>query len=143
MKLPAAILTILFLFQPFPMQALRIIPLTDDWTDLDLTEFYTTNGDQLVAVQLDETPRFHRQAVMTAFKEMRYPSIARQKGIEGTVKIRVSVDERGQYIQAVPVTTIGAGCDEEALIVCSALSVQVSHRQSWVDIPRPLRLIFL
>ena len=115
MKLPAAILTILFLLTGLSFATAQDHTLTDDWTDLDLTEFYSTNGDQLVAVQLDETPRFHRQAVMTAFKEMRYPSIARQKGIEGTVKIRVSLDERGQYIRAVPVSTIGAGCDEEAL----------------------------
>lgn len=115
MKQPTAILTILFLLFGLSFAHAQDHTLADDWTDLDLTEFYTMEGDQLVVVQLDEKPRFHKQAVMTAFKEMRYPAIARQKGVEGTVKIRVSLDQHGQYIRAESVSSIGSGCDEEAL----------------------------
>lgn len=48
---------------------------------------------------------------------LRYPSEAREKGIEGTVYLSFVVDEDGSIRDAEVLRGIGSGCDEEALQV--------------------------
>ncbi|MGE5860749.1 MAG: TonB family protein [Ignavibacteria bacterium] len=48
------------------------------------------------------------------YKRLRYPANAVQKGIEGTVKVSVLIDEYGEVKNAVVVEGIGYGCDEAA-----------------------------
>ncbi len=48
------------------------------------------------------------------YKRLRYPVSARQKGVEGIVKVSVLIDEYGEVKTAVVVEGIGYGCDEAA-----------------------------
>jgi len=48
---------------------------------------------------------------------LKYPSVAKEKGIEGQVFVTFVVDEKGAISDAQIVRGIGGGCDEEALRV--------------------------
>jgi len=48
---------------------------------------------------------------------IRYPPLARERGINGTVYITVIVNEYGKLEDAFIFRGIGAGCDEETLRV--------------------------
>lgn len=50
-------------------------------------------------------------------EQLRYPSLARNKGIEGTVYVAFTVDASGRVLNPEVVVGIGGGCDEEALRV--------------------------
>jgi len=55
-------------------------------------------------------PRFHRLV------KPRYPSVARQLGKEGTVVLRVTIDEKGRAIHIEVLTRAGSGFEEEAIL---------------------------
>lgn len=50
-------------------------------------------------------------------KKIRYPQAARDAGIEGTVLIEFTVDEKGRVVNPIIMRSIGGGCDEEAVRV--------------------------
>ncbi|MCF8237958.1 MAG: energy transducer TonB [Saprospiraceae bacterium] len=89
----------------------------EQWTDNEITEFFSGMPDAAEPIILDAKPLFLKQAVVEAFQALKYPTIARENGVTGTVKIRVHLDANGRYISAVPVQKIGAGCDQEALFM--------------------------
>ncbi len=49
------------------------------------------------------------------YRNLRYPEIARQAGIEGRVIVQFIIDENGQVVDPVVVRGIGGGCDEAAI----------------------------
>ena len=51
------------------------------------------------------------------YMRVKYPMVARENGVQGTVQVRVQIDETGKIIQSEIGKGIGAGCDEEALRV--------------------------
>jgi TonB family protein len=55
--------------------------------------------------------------IESIYKRLRYPAVARQKGIEGTVKVSVLIDQYGEVKNAVVAEGIGHGCDEAARTV--------------------------
>lgn len=50
-------------------------------------------------------------------KNLRYPEMARDKGIEGTVVVRFIVEKDGTISETQILRGIGGGCDEEAIRV--------------------------
>lgn len=54
-------------------------------------------------------------------KEIRYPSQARQAGVEGRVDVQFVVDKDGSISDVEAIKGIGAGCDEEAVRVVKSL----------------------
>ncbi len=64
---------------------------------------------------------------MKAFlaKEKKYPQEALEKGIEGTVHIRYTIDRRGRVIKTQVIAGLGHGCDEEAQRVVGLLRFEV------------------
>ena len=61
---------------------------------------------------------------------IKYPRMARDNGIEGTVYIKFVVDDKGAVSQAHVVRSIGAGCDEEALRVVKEMPNWTPGRQN-------------
>ncbi len=58
------------------------------------------------------------RAIMTYLSaHIKYPAIARENGIEGTVVIRFIIDKTGNVTQAEIIRDIGGGCGNEALRV--------------------------
>ncbi len=49
------------------------------------------------------------------YRNLRYPEIARQAGIEGRVIVQFIIDENGQVVDPQVVRGIGGGCDEAAI----------------------------
>lgn len=49
------------------------------------------------------------------YRNLRYPEIARNAGIEGRVVIQFVIDEQGNVVDPRVVRGIGGGCDEAAL----------------------------
>ncbi len=89
----------------------------EQWTDADITEFYTGTPEAVEPILLDTKPLFLKEAIAKGFYEIEYPPVARETGIQGVVKIRVHLDEHGTYISAKPVQGIGGGCEKEALFM--------------------------
>lgn len=54
-------------------------------------------------------------------REIRYPTVARDAGIEGRVLVQFTVDEKGAVADARVVKGIGGGCDEEAVRALEAM----------------------
>jgi periplasmic protein TonB len=53
--------------------------------------------------------------------KLRYPSVARENGIDGTVTLRFVVTETGKIEKIEVVRGIGGGCDEEAIRVVKSM----------------------
>ncbi len=58
-------------------------------------------------------------------KNMKYPTEAREKGIQGTVWLRFVIGKEGKISEVTVVRGIGGGCDEEAKRV-------VEHMPNWI-----------
>jgi protein TonB len=63
------------------------------------------------------------------YNNIRYPELARQNGIEGTVYIQFVVEKDGSITGAKIVREIGGGCGEEALRVVSKMPIWQPGRQ--------------
>ncbi|RMF02708.1 MAG: energy transducer TonB, partial [Bacteroidetes bacterium] len=53
---------------------------------------------------------------MRAFirKHLKYPEAAQAAGVEGTVRLRMTINHQGKVIRTKVITSVGYGCDEEA-----------------------------
>lgn len=58
-------------------------------------------------------------------EHLSYPEAARKEGIEGTVKVRYTVDHLGKVIKAEVLSGLGHGCDEEAVRLVKLLRFEV------------------
>ena len=108
---------------------------SEDGVDLGILDSY---GDGPVAPPVVEAPPpkeqvFDRVEQMPQFgsgdKELleylanniKYPAIARENGIQGTVVVQFVVDKDGSVTNATVARGIGGGCDEEAIRVVSGM----------------------
>ena len=69
-------------------------------------------------------------------ENMKYPETALAKHIEGTVFLKYDIDHKGQVIAARVITSIGYGCDEEAIRLVKLLRYTVPKQ------PNGLKVIF-
>ncbi len=58
-------------------------------------------------------------------QHLRYPEEAMRNGIEGTVAIRYEVDYKGNVADVEILTSVGYGCDEEAIRLARLLKFDV------------------
>lgn len=68
-------------------------------------------------VVVEQMPAFRGNLHKYLAEQVRYPDIAKENGIEGTVVIQFVVNERGEISNAFILKDIGGGCGEEALRV--------------------------
>jgi len=68
-----------------------------------------------------EMPEFPGSIQEYLGKNLRYPAMARDNGIEGKVLVRFVIAEDGSVIRAEVVRGIGGGCDAEALRVIGSM----------------------
>ena len=71
----------------------------------------------VVVEQMPEFPGGDKALYEFLAKNIKYPAVAKDNGIEGKVYIKFVVNEDGSVSQAQDVRGIGGGCDEEALRV--------------------------
>jgi protein TonB len=74
-----------------------------------------------IFIIVQQMPAFRGNLNQYLAQEMRYPDIAKENGIEGTVVIRFIVNEKGEISNPIIVKDIGGGCGEEALRVVRAM----------------------
>ena len=63
------------------------------------------------------------------YKNIKYPAIARENGVEGTTVIRFYVDKDGTVKEPTILKDIGAGCGTEAMRVVKMMN---SMGQKWI-----------
>ena len=62
-----------------------------------------------------------RSLLSYIYKHVKYPAIARENGVHGTVVLEFIIDEKGQVTDTKIIRDIGAGCGEEALRVIKGM----------------------
>lgn len=67
------------------------------------------------------------RSAMMAFigKHKKYPAEAAEKGIEGTVSLKYTIDHKGRVIDTHIISGLGHGCDEEAIRLVKMLKFEV------------------
>ncbi len=70
-----------------------------------------------------------RELLAYVYKNIRYPSIARENGVEGLVVVQFVVEEKGQISNATIVRDIGAGCGHEVLRVVNQMPIWIPGKQ--------------
>ncbi|HFA49435.1 MAG TPA: energy transducer TonB [Bacteroidetes bacterium] len=85
----------------------------------------------------DEKKKCSDRAMLSyLYKNIRYPAIARENGVEGMVVIRFVVEKEGNISGLKIVRDIGAGCGEEALRVVKNMPDWIPGKQRG----RPVRV---
>lgn len=72
------------------------------------------------------------------YSNIKYPAIARENGVEGTVYVKFVVEKDGKITNAEIVRDIGAGCGQEALRVVGLMPEWEPGKQRG----RPVRVQF-
>ncbi len=104
---------------PLPDQSVRQEIITDKTkTDSDATVYYMyKDGEYKEAVLTKEPELIGGQSLMETLitLNIRYPEMAKQKKIGGTVMVSVVIDADGNMEDAYIHEGIGGGCNDEAL----------------------------
>ncbi len=78
-----------------------------------------------------------QKAMNTFIKKMlKYPKAALKEKIEGSVYLRYGIDYKGSVKETKIISSLGFGCDEEAVRVVKLFQFEIP------DIPRKLRVVF-
>lgn len=79
-------------------------------------------GCESMNTKTDRADCSQQKLLAFIYKNIDYPTIARETGIEGTVVIRFFIDEEGQVQAPEIVKEIGGGCGKEALRVVNMMN---------------------
>lgn len=60
------------------------------------------------------------------YQQIRYPAIARENGVQGTVVVSFVIDEKGRLTDVEMLRDIGAGCGEEVLRIIDLLNTEMN-----------------
>ena len=85
--------------------------------------------------QMPEFPGGDDARVKYLSKNVKYPVMARESGIQGTVYLTFVVGKNGQISGVKVVRGIGGGCDEEAVRVIMAMPPWIPGRQNGKTVP--------
>jgi protein TonB len=114
---------------------------SSDGVDLGILDEYGTGPIAPPVVEVKKEEIFTRVEQMPQFgsgekelleylaKHIKYPAIARENGIQGTVVIQFVVDKDGRVTEPVVVREVGGGCDEEALRVIKNMPRWIPGKQ--------------
>jgi periplasmic protein TonB len=89
----------------------------------------------LVVEQMPEFPGGEKSMRKYLGDNIRYPQMARESGITGTVYVSFVVSKSGQISDVKLLRGIGGGCDEEAIRVVKAMPVWIPGRQTGIPVP--------
>lgn len=76
------------------------------------------------------------------YKNLKYPAIARENGIEGRVTLQFVVDQQGKVVNAHVVRGIGAGCDKAALKVVNAMNQLPQRWTPGMQRGKPVKVLY-
>ena len=75
----------------------------------------------VIVEQMPQVPGGEKEMMKFIHNNLRYPSLAAENGIQGTVIVNFVVDHEGKITRIKVVRGIGGGCDEEAMRVLSKM----------------------
>jgi len=81
------------------------------------TVYYFLENDNWIAGTPDEVPEspMSKDFLMATYKNMKYPAMARENGVQGTVILTLTVNEVGQVTESKIKQDLREGCGEAAL----------------------------
>ncbi len=96
---------------------------SDDIAAPIATQKITEEPDQpfVIVEQMPQFPGGEKEMMKFIHNNLRYPSLAAENGIQGTVIVNFVVDRDGKITRIKVVRGIGGGCDEEAIRVLSKM----------------------
>lgn len=83
-----------------------------------------------------------RQLLGFVQSRVKYPAMARENGVEGTVVIQFTVEIDGTISNVVPARKVGAGCTEEALKAVNAITKEGQLFKPGMQAGNPVRVRF-
>ena len=89
----------------------------------EITELEVTEESEVFTI-VEEMPTYkggEKALFEYLSKSIKYPSIAKDKGIQGIVYISFVINESGEVTSVRPIRGIGGGCDEEAVRVIKSM----------------------
>ena len=89
----------------------------------------------LVVEQMPDFPGGEAELYRYLEKNMKFPAMARESGVTGTVYIKFVVGKDGKISNITLLRGIGAGCDEEAMRVISGMPAWKPGKQNGVTVP--------
>ncbi|MEZ4933527.1 MAG: energy transducer TonB [Saprospiraceae bacterium] len=97
----------------------------DDDTAGKIEYLVEVNGD-FVLMEIDNAPEYNDEGEEGLYncigENIKYPTEARENGVEGKVEVEYEISATGEIENIVPITNIGSGCEEaliEALKACT------------------------
>ena len=104
--------------------------------DEKMPRFYSEECEELTAQGIDGAEKCAQKAMLEfIYVNIKYPKIARENGVEGTVVIRFIIDKDGVIKDAEILREIGAGCGEEAKRVIEMMPNWVPGEQFGKPVP--------
>lgn len=91
-------------------------------------------------VFVEQMPAFRGNLSQFLAQELRYPEIAKENGVKGTVVIQFVINEKGEITNPFVLKDIGAGCGEEALRVVRAMPKWLPGAQRGVPVKVQMNL---
>lgn len=89
---------------------------------------------------VEQMPAFRGNLGEFLAKELRYPEIAKENGVKGTVVIQFVVNEKGEITNPFILKDIGGGCGEEALRVVRSMPPWLAGAQRGVPVKVQMNL---
>ncbi len=104
---------------------------SDDVAAPIATQKITEEPDQpfVIVEQMPQFPGGEKEMMKFIKNNLRYPSLAAENGIQGTVIVNFVVDRDGKITRIKVVRGIGGGCDEEAMRVLTKMPAWSPGRQ--------------
>jgi len=94
-----------------------------------------TNQPYTYVEQMPEFPGGDEARLRFLNNNSRYPTMARESGIQGTVYVTFVVSKTGQISGVKVLRGIGGGCDEEAIRLVRAMPAWIPGRQNGKPVP--------
>jgi periplasmic protein TonB len=88
-----------------------------------------------VVEQMPEFPGGDQNMYKFLHDNIRYPQMAKESGIAGTVYLTFVVNKNGQISDVKVLRGIGGGCDEEAMRVIRSMPAWIAGRQNGKSVP--------
>lgn len=113
------------------------VVVEDDGSD-DIIEEVIATPVFTVVEEMPTFPGGDESRVRFLTENIKYPQMAKESGIQGTVYVTFVIDERGRVADVKVLRGIGGGCDEEAIRVVKMMPPWNAGKQSG----KPVRVQF-
>ena len=98
--------------------------------DLNKTVNTNVNTEEVVVEEMPSFPGGDEARQKFLLENTKYPQMAKESGIQGTVYVTFVVDEKGKVADVRVLRGIGGGCDEEAMRVVKLMPSWNPGKQS-------------